>query len=92
VSNKSEQSDAGYAQQFTNGTDAPDNCRIKSFTTLDLSGAFKIGRNLEEFGSIANVLDSKPPSDFETSGAIGYNPLDYSGAIRYFRLGLKYNF
>jgi len=93
VSNKFEQSDAGCAQQFTNGTDAPDNCRIKSFTTLDLSGAFKTGRNLEVFGSIANVLDSKPPSDFETSGAIGYNPLDYSGAIgRYFRLGLKYNF
>ena len=43
--------------------------------------------------AIANVLDSKPPSDFETYGAIGYNPLDYSGAIgRYFRVGAKYTF
>lgn len=75
------------------GSDAPDNCRIKSFTTLDISGAIKIGRNFEVFGSIANVLDAKPPSDFETYGAIGYNQLDYSGAIgRYFRVGLKYTF
>jgi iron complex outermembrane receptor protein len=31
--------------------------------------------------------------DFLTYGAIGYNPLDYSGAIgRYFRVGVKHRF
>ena len=93
MSNKFEQSDTTCAQTFANGTDAPNNCRVKSFTTLDISGTVKLGRNFEVFGSIANVLDSKPPSDFLTYGAIGYNPLDYSGAIgRYFRLGAKYSF
>ena len=93
MSNKFEQSDTACAQHLANGADAPDNCRVQSFTTLDISGGFKIGRNVEVFGSIANVLDSKPPSDFLTYGAIGYNPLDYSGAIgRYFRVGMKYTF
>jgi iron complex outermembrane receptor protein len=52
-----------------------------------------VTKGLEIFGSIANLFDSKPPADFETYGAIGYNPLDYSGAIgRFFRLGVKYEF
>ena len=93
MSNKFEQSDTDCAQTLLNGADFPENCRVKSFTTLDISGAIKIGKNTEIFGSIANVTDAKPPSDFETYGAIGYNPLDYSGAIgRYFRVGLKYTF
>ena len=93
MSNKFEQSDTDCAQTLLNGADFPAGCKVKSFTTLDISGAVKLGRNIELFGSIANVLDAKPPSDFETYGAIGYNPLDYSGAIgRYFRVGMKYTF
>ncbi|MBC8055157.1 MAG: TonB-dependent receptor [Rhizobiales bacterium] len=81
------------AQTLLNGDDYPSGCKIKSFTTLDISGAVTLAKGLELFGSIANVTDAKPPSDFETYGAIGYNPLDYSGAIgRYFRVGLKYKF
>ena len=93
MSNKFEQSDTGCAQTLLNGEDSPSGCKVKSFTTVDLSGAVKIGKNTEIFGSIANLFDTKPPSDFETYGAIGYNPLDYSGAIgRYFRIGLKHQF
>lgn len=92
-SNKLEQSDPGCAQTLANGADFPSGCRIKSFTTVDVSGAYAIGKNTEVFGSIANLFDTKPPSDFETYGAIGYNPLDYSGAIgRFFRIGLKHKF
>jgi len=91
--NKLEQSEEGCEQTLLNGDDYPSGCKVKSFTTLDISGAFKINRNFELFASIANVLDAKPPSDFLTYGAIGYNPLDYSGAIgRYFRVGAKYTF
>ncbi len=83
----------GCAQQFANGQDAPNGCKVQSFMTLDLSAAWKFGKNSEIFGSVANVTDKKPPSDFETYGAIGYNPLDYSGAIgRFFRVGVKYQF
>lgn len=93
MSNKFEQSDTTCAQALLSGADFPAGCKVKSFTTLDISGAWKLGKNTEVFGSIANLLDSKPPADFETYGAIGYNPLDYSGAIgRYFRVGLKHAF
>jgi iron complex outermembrane receptor protein len=54
---------------------------------------YRLGKNTEVFGSVQNVFDSKPPSDYETYGAIGYNPLDYSGAIgRFWRVGLKHKF
>jgi iron complex outermembrane receptor protein len=93
MSNKLEQSDSDCAQKLLDGSDSPAGCKIKSFTTLDVSGAWKLGKNTEVFGSIANLFDSKPPSDFLTYGAIGYNPLDYSGAIgRFFRIGLKQSF
>jgi iron complex outermembrane recepter protein len=93
MSNKLEKSDTECAQTLLNGEDFPSGCKLKSFTTLDVSGAWRISKNFELFGSIANLLDSKPPADFETYGAIGYNPLDYSGAIgRFYRLGLKASF
>ena len=76
-----------------NGADYPSGCKIKSFTTADLSAAWKFGKNSEIFGSVQNVFDAKPPIDFLTYGAIGYNPLDYSGAIgRFFRVGVKHQF
>ena len=84
---------ATCAQSLLNGADFPAGCKLKAFTTVDMSGAWKFGKNTELFGSIANLFDSKPPADFETYGAIGYNPLDYSGAIgRFFRVGLKHQF
>ena len=93
MSNKSEQSDTTCAQTLLNGSDFPPGCKVKSFWTLDLSGAVSIGPNTEVFGSIQNLFDKKPPPDFLTYGAIGYNPLDYSGAIgRFFRIGLKHQF
>lgn len=91
--NKYEESDTGCALTLANGSDYPSGCKVKSFTTVDISGAWKFGANTEIFGSVANVFDTKPPADFVTYGAIGYNPLDYSGAIgRYFRIGLKHKF
>ncbi|OYU43797.1 MAG: hypothetical protein CFE44_16420, partial [Burkholderiales bacterium PBB4] len=93
MSNKDEASQTDCNQHLTNGADFPSGCKVKSFTTLDLSGAWKIGKNTEVFGSIANLFDQKPPPDFYTYGAIGYNALDYSGAIgRFFRIGLKHTF
>lgn len=93
MSNKFEKSDADCALVLANGADFPDGCKLKSFSTLDISGGWKFAKNTEVFGSIQNVLDAKPPADFETYGAIGYNPLDYSGAIgRYFRIGVKHQF
>ena len=93
MDNKFEQSDTACADVLLNGQDFPSGCKVKSFTTVDISGAWKFGKNTEVFGSIANVFDRVPPPDFQTYGAFGYNPLDYSGAIgRFFRIGLKHQF
>ncbi|WP_048442028.1 TonB-dependent receptor [Caenimonas sp. SL110] len=93
LSNTFERSDTSCAQHLANGDDFPGGCKLKSFTTVDLSGSWKFRQNTEIFGSIQNVFDKKPPADFETYGAIGYNPLDYSGAIgRFYRVGIKHRF
>ncbi|RUL70388.1 TonB-dependent receptor [Dyella choica] len=78
---------------FADGTDAPEHCRIPSFTTLDLSARYHFADNFEVFGSILNVTDEIAPLDPVTYGAMNFNPLDSSGAIgRYFTVGAKYTF
>ena len=92
INNTEEQGD-GCAQTDINGNPYPSGCKVKSFTTADVSAAWKFGKNSEIFGSVQNVFDAKPPIDFLTYGAIGYNPLDYSGAIgRFYRVGVRHQF
>lgn len=78
---------------FADGSDAPNGCKIKSFTTLDLTARWKFDAKTEIFATIQNVFDRKPPLDISTYGAQSYNPLDYSGAMgRYFSIGARYTF
>ena len=84
---------AGCASVFADGSDAPNGCRIGSFTTVDLTARWQATDRLEVFGSIQNLFDRVPPLDPLTYGATSYNPLDYSGAVgRYYNVGLKYKF
>jgi len=81
------------AQTYLNTSDYPTGCKVASFMTLDLSGGLKLNKNFELSASIANVLDRKPATDFLTYGAIGYYPLDWSGAIgRYYKVSARYQF
>ena len=81
------------ANVFANGNDAPNGCRLASFTTVDLTARWKPTAKLEISGSIQNLFDRVPPLDPLTYGAAGYNPLDYSGAVgRYYNVGMKYKF
>ena len=42
---------------------------------------------------IRNLFDQIPPLDPLTYGAVGYNPLDYSGAVgRFYSVGLRHKF
>jgi iron complex outermembrane receptor protein len=83
----------GCASHFANGKDAPNGCKLSSFTTLDLTARYRLNPKLEVFGTIQNLLDKEPPLDPLTYGAAGFNPLDYSGAMgRYFNVGLRYQF
>ena len=72
------------------GSPAPGDCSLASFTTFDLSANWKATDILEIFGSVQNVFDRTAPLDPATYGAINYNPLHFSGAVgRYFTLGAK---
>ncbi len=81
------------ASTFADGSDAPKNCKLDAFYTVDLSFRWKAWKELEVFGSVQNLFDKVAPLDPLTYGAISYNPLDVSGAIgRFYTLGLKYKF
>jgi len=83
----------GCATHFANGNDAPPECELASFTTVDLVFRWKPQQRWEVFGSIQNVFDKVAPLDPLTYGAVSYNPLDYYGAIgRFFTLGARYSF
>jgi iron complex outermembrane receptor protein len=83
----------GCLTSFADGSDAPADCRIPSFWTLDLTGRWDINKNFQVYGSIANLTDKVAPLDATTYGGINYNPMDVSGALgRYYRIGLKYTF
>jgi iron complex outermembrane receptor protein len=81
------------ATHFANGDEAPNGCRIASFTSVDLSLRYRFLKNLEVFGTVQNLFDRVAPFDPTTYGALSFNPLDVSGAIgRYYTVGLKYAF
>jgi iron complex outermembrane receptor protein len=91
--NKLAKDDADCASHLANGDDAPSGCKIKSFTTLDLSARYRFNDRTEIFGGIQNALDTKPPLDPITYGAVSYNPLDYRGAVgRFYYVGVRHQF
>jgi iron complex outermembrane receptor protein len=84
---------AGCASHFANGTDAPNDCEIASFTSVDVTARWTLGTNTELFGTIQNLFDKVAPLDPLTYGATSFNPLDYNGALgRYFQVGVRHKF
>jgi outer membrane receptor protein involved in Fe transport len=51
--------------------------RIGGFAVVDMTGAWKIGKQVELFGKIANLLDRR----YASSGLLGENAFDASGAL-----------
>jgi iron complex outermembrane receptor protein len=83
----------GCAVTFANGADAPKDCELASFTTVDLVFRWKAQNRWELFGSIQNLFDKIAPLDPLTYGAQAYDPLDYQGALgRFFTIGARYTF
>jgi iron complex outermembrane receptor protein len=84
---------AGCATTYADGTDAPADCEIASFTTFDLVARWKPAPKWEVFGSIQNLFDRSPPLDPLTYGAVSYNPSDFYGARgRFVSIGARYTF
>ena len=73
----------------------PNKCHVASFTTLDLSAAYKGFKNWEIFGSVINVFNRIAP--FASAAAYGFVNYNYnyasSGATgTQFNLGARYTF
>ena len=69
-------------------------CRVKSYTTFDLSGSVKVNDQFTFYANVLNLLDKMPPVDAVTYGAYLYNPIQAGNGIygRMFRAGAKFNF
>jgi iron complex outermembrane receptor protein len=81
------------ASQYANGSDAPNGCRLASFTTVDLSARYKLSAQWQIYASISNVFDKIAPLDPLTYGGLSYNPMDASGAMgSYFKIGARAQF
>lgn len=93
IKNKTAKEDTDCANHYASGGDLPGNCRIASFTTVDLTARWQVSRNWLVSGAIQNLFDRKPPFDPLTYGAVSYNPLDFQGAVgRFFQVGANYRF
>lgn len=93
LDNRNFKGDPDCAFHFADGSDAPNGCKISSFTTVDLTFRWKATDKLELSGGVQNLLNKAAPLDPYTYGATSYNPLDYSGAVgRFYSVGLKYKF
>ncbi len=71
-------------------------CKVASFTTVNLSGRWRLSKALELHGSVTNLFDRGFPADWNTygGGTAPYNPsLHGAGAIgRFFSVGASYTF
>jgi iron complex outermembrane recepter protein len=76
---------------YTVGFTPPD-CRVASFTDVDLTGAYNISDHLQVSFAVENLLDRPPPFDPLTYAGINYNPTYTQAGIvgRFFRLGFHY--
>jgi iron complex outermembrane receptor protein len=68
------------------------NCRVGSFTDIDLTGSFAITPNFSVSAMIENVADKLPPVDTPNYAGTNYNPTYSQQGIvgRFFRVGLHY--
>jgi outer membrane receptor protein involved in Fe transport len=84
-------SEATCSTVYTVGFTPPD-CRVASFTDVDLTGAYTINDHLQVSFAVENLLDRLPPFDPLTYAGVNYNPTYSQAGIvgRYFRLGFHY--
>jgi iron complex outermembrane receptor protein len=78
-------------------TPNPQFCRVKSFTSVDLYGEYRLSKQLSLHASVLNLFNKEAPLDFQTYGgspSTFYNPaLHQAGAVgRFFNVGLNYKF
>jgi iron complex outermembrane receptor protein len=86
--------EADCFDHFANGAPAPGDCKVGSFTTVNLRGSYKPQKNTEIYFSITNLFDRIAPLDPSSYINLNFNPsFHLDGAIgRTFNIGLKHDF
>ena len=71
--------------------DAGFNCRVKSFTTVDLSGSYDVTEKASVYADVMNLFDAGPMFNPANYAAVNWNPTySQSGIVgRYFRVGVR---
>ena len=85
---------------LSNSVDADGNalpyqkCDVKSFISVDMTGAVKVNDNFTFYVNVLNVFNAKAPIDATTYGAYLYNPVVGEAGIigRSFRAGVRASF
>ncbi len=69
----------------------PSNCRVPSFTYVDLNGSYHLTHNIDLFGGIENLFDRGPGLDPIDYAGLNYNPTYQQQGIlgRYFQMGVR---
>ena len=67
------------------------NCRIKSFTSVDLTGAYDVSEKATVYADVLNLFDTGPMFNPANYAGVNWNPTySQSGAVgRYFRVGVR---
>jgi iron complex outermembrane receptor protein len=67
------------------------NCRVKSFTTVDLTGAYDVTEKATIYADVMNLFDTGPMFDPANYAGVNWNPTySQSGAVgRFFRVGVR---
>ena len=71
--------------------DAAFNCRVKSFTTVDLTGAYDVTEKATVYADVMNLFDTGPMFNPANYAGVNWNPTySQSGIVgRYFRVGVR---
>jgi len=82
---------------FSTGVESqylPANCRVDSFTDVDLTGSYPLHERLTASVAILNLFDADPPFNPINYAGINYNPTYHQAGIvgRFWKLGLAYRF
>jgi iron complex outermembrane receptor protein len=67
------------------------NCRVKSFTTVDLTGAYDVTDKATVYADVMNLFDTGPMFNPANYAGVNWNPTySQSGIVgRYFRVGVR---
>lgn len=77
-----------------NGVPVPANCRMASFTDVNLTGKWQVSRHVAITGAVFNLFDRPPPLDVINYAQVNYNPTyDEPGIVgRFYKLGATFTF